>query len=180
MEPLQLKDCLGEKSEFYLSKPDRIFHLKEFTLADKKWTMEKYGESIDYSKVSYDKLCEIAYHMMELEDQAYFEPVEQKFRNDLGEIFTKRLGGVELMFWYVAPAEQEAIYTAVMKSMVGSKAINYVTNENEKKRLEIEKQTGQKSSTSSPTSMDGLHKKSFNARKKRSLSESMRLEKGTS
>lgn len=184
MQIARLKDFVGEPSSFYLSIPDKVFHLDKFTLGHRVWATNTFGDDFNIASLKQDQICRLAFQLMTLESKRVFLSKEVSFVNEMGEEFTKRLGGPELMFWQVSGLNEiHEINKAISITLMGSKLVNEAMSEDEKKNEVQESQTpgqaslptGEKFLTSSQASTDGPQSKSSHAPKKKLGFESRRL-----
>lgn len=181
MEPISLKDMIPEQAEFTLTRKEKTYHIRPFNLADENWLQNKYGLELEqiFGQVKMVQVCEIVFHQLPLEEQEDFSAREVKTIDEqTGEKGSLRIGGGRLLQEYVVgKKEQLEIYQAVLKAVGFSrplleKAKAHMAAREGAAAAGKKKQTGPKSSISSPASTDGRSSKSRSSRSARSSTSS--------
>lgn len=154
-DPMKLEDLLPTKSEFFLTKKKKTYHLRLFDLNDHVW-VQKTFESVDnfnkrLSAQDWGLIARTVYHLLvEKED---FLLTSEEIIDDMGRKKTQETTGPEHLLAAISgPAEANAVINALTASLLDSAPIvrQEVEKELKKKVRSLKKaRAGQKSLTQS-------------------------------
>lgn len=157
-------DLIPQASEFTIDQTGKTYRLRPISLADQLWITKDVGDVRElFEKQRIRELFRIVFHQLEIEDREDFKMRTVTFVNEEGESAQTKLGGVDLLLAMVRGTDEvEGILRALLRVMGASQPMidEFDRASAEKKRvlraMFETTSTGEASSTSSPTSTDGL------------------------
>jgi hypothetical protein len=158
MAPTSLDDIIPETTEFELKSTGKTYRLRGLSLEDQVWMRRTFGEKdlqLVFSDLRWEKISMIVFRL--LEDKSDFLPYESDEFDDEGTLSKRRVTGPEHLLKKISgTSEGIKIVSAVNRCVINSNPMIEEAFREEIKKKMIERQTGERSSISSPVSTDGV------------------------
>jgi hypothetical protein len=162
---ITLEDIVPQPAKFKISRMNKEYTLRPFSLADELWVKSHFGEHASkmFTDVDLEKICQLAFHQfIERED---FKLQIVKFVDDNGHTVQTEIGGWKLLMTLIAgPTEVEGLIKAILQTQgLSSPILDQISKEQDdiKKKM---RPIGQPSSMSSQPSTVGRRNTSSRAR----------------
>jgi hypothetical protein len=167
MEAIKLEEILPSKAEFTVGP--HIIALRAANLEDGVWLRTRFGDEHAwrdiFAKREWDKLCTIAYRLMDQEARSKFLAQEGTGIDETGVKSEIRLTGPEVLLAKLKAQEGMPMLQAIAAAFVNSQPLaRKAVEEALKKNITELKTAGPKSSTTSRRTTAGRSKKSGNSR----------------
>ena len=126
MKPLSLTDLKPEGSEFTLAKTGNTYKIRPLNLSDERWLQQTFGADLQkiFGEFNMIAICRIVFHQMEEDSKKDFAQQTVTFMNEEGVTTEKKLGGAELLFWFVSGWDEKlAIFKSLLKTIGVSRGV---------------------------------------------------------
>lgn len=160
--PITLEELVPQASQFTLKKlPGVTFHLRPVSVDDELWLQREFGARLQmiFERVSIREICRIVFHQLEEESKEHLAKRSVTIMNEEGEKVTQAVGGADLLRCLISgmPEKMEVVRALTETIGISRPVMDKLIADAEKKsQLESQSQPiGERSSTSSVTSMDG-------------------------
>lgn len=158
MQPISLNDIVPQEATFSLQATNETYTIRPFSIDDELWLQRTFGNELEriFKEVRMEAICRIAFRQLVEEDKKKFATRTVKFTNEEGEEAEHQVGGYRLLLCFISGwGEKVEIITALTQAIgVSRKMLDQITEE-EKKRTEKPRSTGEPSSIDSVLSTDG-------------------------
>jgi hypothetical protein len=118
MKQITLADICPQPGKFSLKLTGKEYTLRPITIADQAWISERFGKQLQdiFREVRSKEIAQLAYHQMDEQSKAEFEPKDVVIHNeDTGERTNSKIGGWRLFAAQVSGmVEMEGIFKALL------------------------------------------------------------------
>lgn len=156
---IRLEDVKPARTTFTLPTSGTTLTFRPFSLDDEYWMNQEYGSGIEalFKECNFKEIFRIAFRM--IENKEVLKKRTVKFINEDGDEKEMEIGGIKLLHALSYGFEEKMLILTSLLNCIGISRpmmdeLAKADQEDQKKSLEL-KQTGAKSSTSSPANTDG-------------------------
>lgn len=118
---MQPKDLIAPEIEIKLAKLDQPLKVRHCTLADDIWAEQKFQMPIEQVllKPSVETLIQVFFRLLETESKELFLIKEVKTVDDDGNLGVVKIGGADLLGWYITGGRELIDVSRCMLESVG-------------------------------------------------------------